>query len=36
VREVAETVADLKGMSLEQLAEITTQNFHQLFRIPSL
>jgi TatD DNase family protein len=36
VREVAETVADLKGMSLEQLAEITTQNFHQLFRIPPL
>ena len=36
VREVAETVADLKGVSLEQLAEITTQNFHRLFRIPSL
>lgn len=36
VREVAETVADLKGISLEQLAEITTQNFHRLFRIPVL
>ena len=36
VREVAETVADLKEVSLEQLAEITTQNFHRLFRIPSL
>ena len=36
VREVAETVADLKGVSLEQLAEITTQNFHRLFRIPAL
>ena len=36
VREVAETVADLKRVSLEQLAEITTQNFHRLFRIPAL
>jgi len=36
VREVAKTVADLKGVSLEQLAEITTQNFHRLFRIPAL
>lgn len=36
VREVAETVADVKGVSLEQLAEITTQNFHRLFRIPAL
>ena len=36
VREVAESVADLKGISLEQLAEITTQNFHRLFRIPSV
>jgi TatD DNase family protein len=36
VREVAETVADLKGISLEQLAEITTQNFHRLFRIDPL
>ena len=36
VREVAETVADLKGVSLEQLAEITTQNFHRLYRIPAL
>lgn len=36
VREVAETVAELKGVSLEQLAEITTQNFHRLFKIPIL
>ena len=36
VREVAESVADLKGISLEQLAEITTQNFHRLFRIPTV
>lgn len=36
VREVAETVAELKGVSLEQLAEITTQNFHRLFKIPTL
>ena len=36
VREVAESVANLKGISLEQLAEITTQNFHRLFRIPTV
>ena len=36
VREVAETVAELKGVSLERLAEITTQNFHRLFKIPTL
>ena len=35
VREVAESVALLKGISVEELAEITTQNFHRLFRIPS-
>ena len=33
VLEVAQCVADLKGVSLEQLAEITTQNFHRLFKI---
>lgn len=32
VREVAEYVADLKGLSLEALAEITTRNFYRLFR----
>ena len=36
VREVAETVAELKGVSLERLADITTQNFHRLFKIPTL
>jgi TatD DNase family protein len=36
VLEVAQTVADLKGISVDQLAEITTQNFHRLFRIPDL
>ena len=32
VREVAQFVADLKGISLESLAEITTNNFHTLFK----
>lgn len=36
VLEVAQTVADLKGISVEKLAEITTQNFHRLFRIPDV
>lgn len=31
VRQVAEFVAELKGMSLEALAEITSENFHRLF-----
>jgi len=31
VLEVAEFVAKLKGVTLEQLAEITTQNFYRLF-----
>lgn len=31
VREVAQYVANLKGVSLEQLGEITTKNFHMLF-----
>lgn len=31
VREVAQFVADLKGISLEALAEVTTQNFLRLF-----
>jgi TatD DNase family protein len=35
VLEVAQCVAELKGVSLEQLAEITTQNFHRLFKIPA-
>jgi TatD DNase family protein len=32
VREVAEFVAELRGMPYEQLAEITTENFYRLFR----
>ena len=36
VLEVAQTVAGLKGISVEQLAEITTQNFYRLFRIADL
>jgi TatD DNase family protein len=36
VREVAECVADLKDITIEKLAEITTQNFHRLFRIPAV
>lgn len=35
VREVAQCVADLHQISLQALAEITTQNFHRLFKIPS-
>lgn len=31
VREVAEFVADLKGISYAELADITTENFYQLF-----
>ncbi|MGD8177179.1 TatD family hydrolase [Marinimicrobium sp. ARAG 43.8] len=31
VREVAEFVAELRGLSLEALAEQTTENFHRLF-----
>ncbi len=31
VREVAEFIAELKGISFEKLAEITTQNFNTLF-----
>ncbi|MER2492148.1 TatD family hydrolase [Catenovulum sediminis] len=31
VREVAQFVADLKGVSLNQLAETTTENFYRLF-----
>lgn len=31
VREVAEFVAELRGIPLEQLAEQTTENFHRLF-----
>jgi TatD DNase family protein len=32
VREVAEFIAELRGMPYEQLAEITTENFYRLFR----
>ena len=31
VRDVAEFIADLKGVSLETLAEVTSRNFHDLF-----
>jgi len=31
VREVAEFIAELRGISYEQLAEITTENFYRLF-----
>ncbi|WGL17023.1 TatD family hydrolase [Microbulbifer bruguierae] len=31
VREVAEFIADLRGLAYEELAEITTNNFHRLF-----
>lgn len=31
VRDVAEFVADLKGVSYDELARVTTNNFHQLF-----
>lgn len=34
VREVCEYVASLKDLSLEQFAQITTQNFSRLFKIP--
>ncbi|MGC6247648.1 YchF/TatD family DNA exonuclease [Bisgaard Taxon 45] len=33
VREVCEYVATLKGLSFEQFAQITTQNFERLFKI---
>lgn len=32
VREVAEFIAELRGIPYEQLAEITTENFHRLFK----
>ncbi len=36
VVEVAQCVADLKGVGLEQLGEITTANFKSLFNLPYL
>ncbi|WP_339769813.1 YchF/TatD family DNA exonuclease [uncultured Paraglaciecola sp.] len=33
VREVGEFIAELKGVSAEELARITTENFYQLFNI---
>ena len=33
VREVAEFVAELRGLSFEELASATTDNFHRLFRL---
>lgn len=35
VREVAQCIADLRGISLEQLAEATSDNFQRLFQIPA-
>jgi len=35
VREVAQFIADLRGVSLEQLARATTDNFQRLFQIPA-
>lgn len=32
VREVAEFVAQLKGVTLEELAKVTTENFYRLFK----
>ncbi|MGV3346284.1 metal-dependent hydrolase [Enterobacteriaceae bacterium LUAb1] len=34
VRDIAEYMAVLKGISVETLAEVTTENFSQLFQIP--
>ncbi|TLS81132.1 hydrolase TatD, partial [Photobacterium damselae subsp. damselae] len=31
VVEVAQCVADLKGVSIEEVAEVTSANFHRLF-----
>ncbi|MFT5313840.1 MAG: TatD DNase family protein [Paraglaciecola sp.] len=36
VREVGEFIAELKGISVEELAEITTHNFYDLFAIKRL
>jgi TatD DNase family protein len=33
VRFVAETIASIKGMSVEQIAETTTRNVQNLFKI---
>ena len=33
VREVGEFIADLKGISVDELAKITTDNFYDLFAI---
>ena len=34
VREVGEFIAQLKGISVEELASVTTENFYRLFNIP--
>ncbi len=34
VKYVAETIAELRGMRYEEVAEITTQNFYDCFRLP--
>lgn len=33
VSHVAQYIADLKGVSIEQIGQVTTQNFYQLFKI---
>jgi TatD DNase family protein len=33
VREVGEYIAELKGISVEELAKVTTQNFYDLFSL---
>jgi TatD DNase family protein len=33
VRHVAETIASLRGIELERVGEVTSRNFHDLFRI---
>lgn len=35
VRDVAEFVADLKGISYEELRDVTTHNFNQLMKLPN-
>ena len=33
VKYVAEAIAELRGMSFEEVAEVTTKNFHQCFKV---
>jgi TatD DNase family protein len=34
VREVGEFIADLKGIGVDELAKVTTDNFYSFFSIP--